>query len=341
MFVQMPVGPAFVAVLAAAVIALTGCISSARLAPSVPVASCADTSAGVRWIRIAPPNEYHDLDRWCAGVGAPIVDLAGAAAPPNAAPPWHRLAIVSWNTHVGGGDLRRMIADIRTGRATGGAVDAFVLLLQEAYREGEAVPRFTDAFHAAAAQRPDGRESVVDAARQEKLSLLYVPSMRNGASADAREDRGNAILSSLPLTDPLAIELPLERQRRVAVAATTGGVRVVSTHFSNLVAHHLWVLAEPGRVRQARALAQVLRDRPAPLILAGDFNSWFGNLDAAYRTLAHEFSAAPSADPRPTFGRLRLDHVLFRIPAGWHASVRRADDRHGSDHYPLIAIIER
>ena len=41
--------------------------------------------------------------------------------------------------------------------------------------------------------------------------------MRNGP--ELREDRGNAIISTEPLLDPFALELPLARQRRVALGA--------------------------------------------------------------------------------------------------------------------------
>src|SRR5437773_857131 len=59
-------------------------------------------------------------------------------------------------------------------------------------------------------------------ARPLNMSLFYVPSMRNGVVSDryAPSDRGNAILSTVPLADPMAIELPGEGQRRVAVTAT-------------------------------------------------------------------------------------------------------------------------
>jgi endonuclease/exonuclease/phosphatase family metal-dependent hydrolase len=36
---------------------------------------------------------------------------------------------------------------------------------------------------------------------------------------------------------------------------------------------------------------------------------------------------------------MRLDHILFRLPAGWPSTLRRAEQRYGSDHYPLIATI--
>ena len=254
--------------------------------------------------------------------------------------------MVSWNTHVGGGDLDALVADLTAGRLTSAPVVDYILLLQEVYRAGPDVPRPSpDRGAWAAPQRPSTpgrqRRDIVAAARALALDLIYVPSMRNGSPGESDEDRGSAILSTLPLRDAVAIELPLERQRRVAVTATAGGLRVASAHFSNMVAHHLWILAEPARVRQARALAQVLRDEPGPMVLGGDFNSWFGHRDAAYRTLVRDFSgAAAPNDPRPTFGRLRLDHLLFRLPDGWRASVRRADQRYGSDHFPLIATIE-
>jgi hypothetical protein len=78
----------------------------------------------------------------------------------------------------------------------------------------------------------------------EGFAVLYAPSMRNG-EGDARdehgaaEDRGNAIVSTLPLEDPRVIELPLERQRRVAAAATVAGQSVRSRWQLEIVDVHL------------------------------------------------------------------------------------------------------
>jgi endonuclease/exonuclease/phosphatase family metal-dependent hydrolase len=189
---------------------------------------------------------------------------------------------------------------------------------------------------------------IVTIARRLQLAAFYAPSMRNGEPGVTTEDRGNAMLSTAPLDDLTAIELPLERQRRVALQATVavarpgGGVmplRVVCAHFTNMVMHHLWVLSESGRLRQARALGKVL-PADGPLIVAGDFNAWFGYRDAAFKELARLAPPAAADDRRPTFGPLRLDHVLARLPQGWRASVKRADSRYGSDHYPLIAVVE-
>jgi endonuclease/exonuclease/phosphatase family metal-dependent hydrolase len=179
--------------------------------------------------------------------------------------------------------------------------------------------------------------------------VYYVPSMRNGG-ARSNEDRGNAILSNLSLGDLQAIELPFERQRRVAIAATVNGhtssgkpwrLRVVSAHLDNMgTAKRAWIGAEYGRARQARSLATLLRG-DQPTILAGDFNTWFGYSDRAYVETAREFPETRVTDRRATFhGLLRLDHVFYRLPEEWHLDMRRADSRFGSDHYPLVGALQ-
>lgn len=308
----------------------------------------ARAGTGVRWVTAAPIPERPTMDRWCRGVGAPaVIHTAARQQPVSQAPP----VFVSWNTHVGGGDIDRLVADLRRGALTGGApVGSFVLLLQEVYRAGTDVPAAPTGAEWASAQSPLNprgvREEVAATARRLGLEAFYAPSMRNGAAGN--EDRGNAILSTMPLSDLTAIELPFERQRRVALQATITlnvrgqapmPLRLVCTHFTNMVMHHLWVLSESGRLRQARALATVLPADGA-IVLGGDFNAWFGYRDAAYKALQAMIPAPPADDRRATFGPLRLDHVLMRLPDAWRGSVRRADSRYGSDHYPLIATIE-
>jgi len=326
-------------------------VGKAALTSAVPAPTCvARVDNGVRWIRVAPEREWESLDRWCAAVGPPArVDAQPARG--EGAPPY---AVVSWNDHVGAGDIDAFLADLRAGRLSGGRpISTFVILMQEAYRGGAEVPSQNGAaLRWAGAERPPGpdgtRDDAVGTARRLGLDAVYIPSMRNGAPEVTDEDRGNAILSTLPLSDVAAIELPLERQRRVAIEATVTlrdehgaavPLRLVDTHFTNMVMHHLWVLSESGRARQAHALEAVI-PRQGPLIVGGDFNAWFGFVDSAYRELAHGLRAPDVGDRRPTFGPLRLDHLLFRLPDGWRATVRRANSRYGSDHYPLVAEID-
>jgi endonuclease/exonuclease/phosphatase family metal-dependent hydrolase len=334
----------------AIIVALAGaCSGTASVISAQTDSTCmARGGASIRWVRTAPEDERAAVDRWCSVVGPParMTALRGPAFFTGS------FVVVSWNTHVGAGDLDAFVADLRAGKLTAGTpVQQFVLLLQEVYRSGADVPaRGPGAAWASAQQpaRPSGsREDIVAAARRLDLNAIYVPSMRNGAPGGTTEDRGNAILSTVPLAEVTAIELPLERQRRVSLSGVIhlrSGSRdvaltVVDTHFTNMVGHHLWLFSEAGRTRQAVALRQVL-PASGPLIVGGDFNAWFGFRDAAYKELAKIAAPPQTLDRRASFGPMRLDHVLLRLPQGWNTTLRRADHRYGSDHYPLVTSVE-
>ena len=230
-----------------------------------------------------------------------------------------------------------MLALLGDLREREGADVPVVLLLQEVYRRSPDVPRNLDrrasfASGLGVSMAPSTRHGdIASLAAASGLQAYCAPSMRNGSPEVSDEDRGNAILSSLPLADLTAIELPFERQRRVAVAATIAGVsgtagapwtlRIVSAHLDNVAGRRrLWVAGSSyARARQARALVTCLTGA-GPTILAGDFNTWFGFADQAYRETARAFGPPPAADRRATFrGLLRLDHVFFRLPEGWRA----------------------
>jgi endonuclease/exonuclease/phosphatase family metal-dependent hydrolase len=288
------------------------------------------------------------LVAWCAAVGPAVI----AAAAPEPTPHGSGVvAIVTWNTHVGGGDLPALVQAIADGSLTGGTPPAdVVVLLQEVFRRSATLPLPAGSGVASAIVEdpPAGaRQDIVDAARALGLALYYVPSMRNGRErvAGAFEDRGNAILSTLPLADFTAIELPYERQRRVALAATVtiGGakLRVVSAHLSAAASwKRLRAFSSGVRAREARALAAFFAD-DVPTVLGVDLNTWSeGPLEPAYRTLQASFPATPRARFTSTFRwGTRLDYLFFRLPAGWQTDSHRLPSRFGSDHYPLMAAI--
>jgi endonuclease/exonuclease/phosphatase family metal-dependent hydrolase len=282
---------------------------------------------------------------WCDAVGPAVIAATGAPAVPA-----DRLVVVSWNLHVGGGNLKALLASLGVERTADGTRPPVVLLLQEALRRGEAVPKMRAGARSARRighKPPVDARDIVDDARELGLWAAYVPSMRNGAGAP--EDRGNAILSTLPLEAVEAIELPAGRQRRVAVAADVAGrrtdgtpwrLRVTSVHLeSQTHARRLWLFAGGIRAAQARAVVTAI-DRADAAILGGDLNSFAGFDEAAYRETAAHFPDTVVSDGRPTFAfRRRLDHLFFRLPDGWQASFRRLDDRFGSDHYPLAGVV--
>lgn len=304
----------------------------------------------LRWTSPRDAGQLAALDDWCRAVGPAL--FASAPAAPASQPDTSRtdLVIVSWNVHVGAGDVVGLVEQLRAGRFTDGQpVSRFVLLLQEAYRVGDAVPAVVHTRGTAKAIHPDAgrRADVVSIADALDLSLYYVPSMRNGAATS--EDRGNAILSTEPLSDLEAIELPFERQRRVAVQATITladmdgrplPLRLTNAHLENMGGRwRLGVLSPVSRLAQAEALMdRVPEDGPA--VLAGDLNTWMGTLEPAYRRFAASFDRQRHVDGRPTFvGVLRLDHLFVRLPDGWDATTVRLD-RFGSDHHPLLARLQ-
>ena len=309
------------------------------------------SSQAVRWVLPIGTGERASLDDWCTGVGPAVV--AGDILPPDESPELRELVVITWNVHAGGGDILELVEQLRAGQLTGGRpVEHFVLLLQEAYRRGSLVPAEPRGLRVARPVRPprpgDTPLDIVDVAARLQLVLFYVPSMRNGAPQDTDEDRGNAILSTEPISELSAIELPFERQRRVAVTANVNGrgpdgkpwrLHVTNAHLENRGgARRLGILSFVSRLRQAR---QLLRETPVsgPALLAGDLNTWLGFGEPAYRALTGVFPGEARSDPRPTFGRfLRLDHILFRVPEAWDQVTTRLD-RFGSDHHPLFARI--
>jgi endonuclease/exonuclease/phosphatase family metal-dependent hydrolase len=237
-----------------------------------------------------------------------------------------------------------------------------VLLLQEATRrdgtvpahlpEGYPVPRSISSHRGA-------RGAGIGRFADEGLAVLYAPSMRNGdahANDDA-EDRGNAILSTLPLLEPRIVELPIEHQRRVAVVAAVDGrtrdgvpwrLDLVNVHLDTALA-----LLHGGpftaRARQVRALLEALgppRDPAAgrdAMVFAGDLNTWRGADEPAVRILRGVFPETPPADRGATwrgpFGmHATLDYIFVRGAVA-PSRVTRLPSRFGSDHYPLLTIV--
>ena len=220
------------------------------------------------------------------------------------------MAIVTWNLHGNAGDLRAMAADLQAGRLTGGRPREVVLLLQEASAD-TTLPGLQAFF--APVREVDGVE------------------------------RGNAILSSLPMTNRRAIQLPRGRQRRVAAVATLsiGGSNLVfvSVHLENRASW--WRGGLPGdriRARQMKALLAQIPDGPG--VLGGDLNVWLGTGEEAYRLAVARFPDPAGHEPVTTFReRLALDHLMFRLPPRWRAARGRTPERYGSDHFPVVGIL--
>ena len=260
-----------------------------------------------------------------------------AAGAPVSARPWcgrlHRpsssaadtVTIASWNTALGAADIPGFV---RTLPDPGAPI---VLLLQEVVRGGRkcraVLPPGTGfgRRHGGASIGPRFEE-IEAIAGGLGFGVYYVPSMRNGAPSASDEDRGNAILSNLPLTDLMAIELPFERQRRVAIArddrrAYDGRSAVADARRS---ARTSTISAAPNActsgsaVSAARGRRAALVDArsPAPSRRSSPATSTPGSGSPTARTsnCRARSRRRSMVDPRRTFhGMLRLDHVFYRL----------------------------
>jgi endonuclease/exonuclease/phosphatase family metal-dependent hydrolase len=323
-------------------------IAGLSAAPLASTESCRalqapDLSLTATWHRSEDPVERREVDAWCTAAGPVIVKTF---APPAASV--DALAVVSWNTHAGIGDVAELVTRLRTGALLGRPATDIVLMLQEVIRRGHDVPEIvlTDAAVAGEIRwrRQTNVPDIVDLARALNLNVAYVPSMRNGTG---REDRGNAVLTNLPIQAVDLIELPLGKQRRVALAvslraATTDvpSLRVVSVHLDTSLS-----LSRGGpsrsRLRQVHALIEALGPRRIPTVIGADLNTWWGPDEPAARELRRAFpDAVDRVSSAPTWrGPMRIQNRLdYLFAGGWNTrmEVNRIPDRLGSDHFPLI-----
>ena len=297
------------------------------------------------------------LAGWRRNVGSPVsLDLASAEASRRAAAATG-LAVITWNVWMGRGRLLELVQLLGGGRLGVTADLTPVLLIQEAFRQDETVPERSNGFAARElVTRLRPRQDVVEVARSLRWNLRYVPSMRNGAE---RSDRGNAILTPLPLGPGEGIELPFALQRRVAVAADTSvagrPLRLMNAHLDPRGPVGYKWLGAAARGAQMAHLLDGLED--ATVVLGADLNLGRGRAERAWRLLLEhgfEHGVPPSLPTwRHTYHslpRLVIDYLLVRNRAGAIRSCRvsrvdedprdRGPDVFGSDHHPLLARID-
>jgi endonuclease/exonuclease/phosphatase family metal-dependent hydrolase len=302
--------------------------------PSAPPALSCLGDSRVQWANASPNPDRSQLQQWCASVGAPVVTLDPGQRDGAA----RRLTVLSWNVHVGGGQVPQLVEMLRS---AGGHETGVVLLLQEMFRIGDAVPEWTARLLKVPGRiaPPRGTPEITQLAQQLGMAVAYVPSMRNGDTliAAEREDRGSAILSTEPLTDISAIELPMLKQRRVVVMATVtprGGhippLRVMATHLDTL----------GPRGAQAVALADYVKQLPQQpaLVMGGDLNAIWGTRDQTVRTLSRVMKMERCGDAR-THLLGRFDYIFSTLAESLPRSCETLEPKYGSDHRPLRLTI--
>jgi len=323
-------------------------------------------STAVAWYHPVGAGDHERLEAWCRTLGPLVVQPAPSASFRSDAAQ-EELRVAAWNTNAGAGDVLAFLSaelDIECegpdSRLRAGAPH-FVLLLQEALRRSDEIPDVPESWATpppvTERARPGPRIDIAGVATACGLSLFYAPAARNGHEPrdGLREDKGNAVLSTRPLTDLAVIELPYEAARRVvpvaSVTSPSGNpLRAASVHLiTTPPPWRVLVTANSARQRQAIALVDALRgmDRAergaSPTLAGGDLNT-FSRRETALRWLREAFPASPETLESPTRPPFPTDHLLLDgtdtgLAEVVEGSYRRADDDFGSDHYPILALL--
>ncbi len=338
---------------------ILGCAQVPAMTPDAIAGGCQRTvllgprsqpATQVRWIAPQDAGDRRTLAEWCRTVGPALV--APSPAPLGEARVT-TFAVLSWNQHVGGGDIRRLVDDLRAGALTDGVpVHHFVLLLQETFRSGAVPtplsPSAPIPHRIGPAPEPGReREDIRAIAGALDLALFYAPSMRNG---QAGEDRGNAILSTMPLENLRVVTLPFERQRRATVMATVlvagGGdtdssIEVASIHLDVWPATIPSLLDGARRLRQSAAFLSLVPLEGYPTIIGADLNALSSGDPhvGLYRARWPDWEV-PS--PCRTRGLFCTDYLFAGGLTEWELTAPMViSDRYGSDHRPVLTLAVR
>jgi len=359
---------------------LAGCTASHQMTStpasgrSCPTASADAVDAPVSWYFPAPEGDNRHLQAWCVTVGPPVFSLEPRA---DFGPlrPGDSLGVAVWNSNVGAGDMLAFLGEELGLRCSAAASELnsgtphFALLIQEAFRRSADIPPGPPGgvMPPAVAEepRPGPRTDTIEIAEQCGLAFVYLAAARNGSEerVGMREDKGVAILSTLPLSDVIGIELPFEAARRVTVAATVhdasgDSLRLVNVHFiSTAGPARVLTTGNDSRPRQAAAVVDALQRAevqragglpeegyPTSTVLAGDLNTWSDG-ETALLQLRESFPGSPPPLGVGTRGQFPTDHLLFRravapgSPRLIEGSYRRIEDRYNSDHHGVVARV--
>ena len=150
---------------------------------------------------------------------------------------------------------------------------------------------------------------------------------------------GMAILSRWPIVASVNHELPPGAEPRSALAAR---IRLPGEAGEVVVAGVHLYRTEAERLRQAGEIVDIFEREPAPVILAGDFNSQVGG--RVMDLIDNYWTLPDKAQPTLTFPADRpereIDFIGYRPQDRFEVlEYRVVDERVASDHRPVLMVL--
>ncbi len=235
------------------------------------------------------------------------------AQEPTSADRSGRLKVVSWNIHGCISGIQGVIDQLQR-------LHPDLVCLQEAEVTPEADDvRQPQTIAEALGMRQYSAGSKLPNGREQRMAILFRGDIANPEALDAGTGRIYGVTGLIRMDGT---------EMRVICLHLTSSYRTEIRHLLRTSA---------ARGKEAQHLAARLRAWPAPIIVAGDFNSTPGMDD--HDTVAAGLRAEPTT--RPTFPsdhpRLAIDHVYVSPPH--RIESRSTPPTSVSDHLPVVALI--
>jgi endonuclease/exonuclease/phosphatase family metal-dependent hydrolase len=178
------------------------------------------------------------------------------------------------------------------------------------------------------------RDQAADLERLTGMQLFFGRAMGEGAS-----EYGNALLTCGNIVDTAVEPLPGGREPRslLRAAVDIAGMRVAA-YVTHLTAWGRY--GAKTRVMQAAAVAQTVAASQLPFVLMGDFNSVPASEELR---VFHDGTIVTSCFPRDVVTYRATKQCLDYIFAGpgWQIRETRVITRGPSDHWPMVATMDR
>lgn len=154
---------------------------------------------------------------------------------------------------------------------------------------------------------------------------------------------GDAVLSRFPIVDTIGRRLPIVEGTKEEVRSLSMVKVALPDHRELYFASTHLGLSEQTRILQARALVEIVKALPGPLILCGDLNARPESRPIAILDSVLTRSCRTGCELTiPTRHPMaKIDYILVRPGASFRVlSQKTIPETYASDHLPVVAVLQ-